>query len=102
MLAYFPAIYPDELLYSVLARYHLHMGMPHVSSTLESLFGNRKVIAAFDLPGNLQALAERIPSDRKLSAEKMIDELTLYPYFSAFEPPKDSKDSQASHDKRRC
>lgn len=87
MLAYFPAIYPNELLYSVLARYHLHMGMPHVSSTLESLFGNRKVIAAFDLPGNLQALAERIPSERKLSAERMIDELTLYPYFSAFEPP---------------
>ena len=91
MLAYFPAIYPNELLYSVLARYHLHMGMPHVSSTLESLFGNRKVIAAFDLPGNLQALAERIPSERKLSAERMIDELTLYPYFSAFEPPKIQK-----------
>jgi hypothetical protein len=67
------------------------MGMPHVSSTLESLFGNRKVIAAFDLPGNLQALTERIPSERKLSAERMIDELTLYPYFSAFEPPKIQK-----------
>ena len=77
MLAYFPAIYPNELLYSVLARYHLHMGLPPVALTLESLFGNRKTVAAFDLPGNLQALADRIPPQRKLTVAYMIEHLTL-------------------------
>ncbi|WP_366910432.1 TnsD family Tn7-like transposition protein [Methylotenera sp.] len=87
MLAYFPSIYPSELLYSVLARYHLHMGLPPVALTLESLFGNRKTVAAFDLPGNLQALANRIPPQRKLTVAYMIEHLTLVPYYLAFQPP---------------
>jgi hypothetical protein len=87
MLSYFPAVYPGELLYSVLGRYHRHVGLPGPMCTLESLFGNRKVIAAFDLQGHLQALADRIPPERKLTAELMIDMLTLCPYFTGFEPP---------------
>lgn len=87
MLAYFPTIYPGELLYSVLARYHLHVGVPGPMHTLDTLFGNRKVIATFDLPGHLQSLADRVPSDRCLSVDRIIDTLTLFPYFTAFEPP---------------
>lgn len=87
MLAYFPTIYPGEILYSVLARYHRHVGAPGTMHTLEALFGNRKTIANFDLPGHLQLLADRIPAERKLSVDLMIDALTLYPYFTAFEPP---------------
>ena len=87
MLSYFPAIYPDELLYSVLARYHRHVGLPGPMHTLETLFGNRKVTAALDLPGHLQLLAGRIPPERGLTVDHMIDKLTLYPYFIAFEPP---------------
>lgn len=55
--------------------------------TLHALFGNRKVIATFDLPGHLQLLADQIPSDRGLSVDRIIDTLTLFPYFTAFEPP---------------
>lgn len=55
--------------------------------TLGALFGNRKVIATFDLPGHLQSLADRIPSDRGLSVDHIIDTLTLFPYFTAFVPP---------------
>ncbi len=84
-LAYFPTVYPDELLYSVLARYHKHVGAPKIMYTLEALFGNQRVIAAYDLPGHIQALADRIPADRGLSADKIIDTLTLFQYFTAFE-----------------
>lgn len=87
MLAYFPKVYPGELLYSVLARYHLHVGTPGPMHTLDALFGNRKVISTFDLPGHLQLLADQIPSDRDLSVDSIIDTLTLFPYFTAFEPP---------------
>ena len=87
MLAYFPKVYPGELLYSALARYHLHVGTPGPMHTLDALFGNRKVISTFDLPGHLQLLADQIPSDRDLSVDSIIDTLTLFPYFTAFEPP---------------
>lgn len=87
MLAYFPIIYPGELLYSVLARYHRHVGAPGTMCTLEALFGDRMAVANFDLPGRLQLLADRIPAERKLSVDRIIDTLTLYPYFTAFEPP---------------
>ncbi|MBI5922893.1 MAG: TniQ family protein [Betaproteobacteria bacterium] len=82
MLAYFPAPYRDELLYSVLARYCRHVGSPATKQALLALFGNGRVIASFDLPGHLDALAERIPAKCGLSVDRMIDELTLYPYFS--------------------
>jgi hypothetical protein len=87
VLPYFPAIYPGEMLYSVLARYHRHVGLPGPMHTLEALFGNRKVIATLDLQGHLQLLADRIPLGRGLTVDRMIDTLTLYPYFIAFEPP---------------
>lgn len=87
MLAYFPTVYPGELLYSVLARYHRHIGSPGMMYTLEALFGNRKTVASLALPGHLQLLADRIPTERNLTVDRMIDTLTLYPYFTAFEPP---------------
>lgn len=88
MLAYFPIIYPGELLYSVLAHYHKHVGSPGPMHTQETLFGSRNAIATFDLPGHLQILAQRIPPDRGLDVSRIIDTLTLYPYFTAFEPPR--------------
>lgn len=87
MLAYFPTVYPGELLYSVLARYRRHVGAPVMMYSLDALFGNRKVIASFDLPGHLQLLVDSIPAERGLTIDFIIDKLTLYPYFTAFEPP---------------
>lgn len=84
-LAYFPEIYPDELLYSVLARFHRHLGGTQPMQTMELLFGKRSVTASFDLPGHLSALAERLPSMRGLSIDQIIDTLTLCPYYTAFE-----------------
>lgn len=85
MLGYFPQVYPQELLYSVLARYHRHMGAPSFIQSMESLFGRRLVIANPDLPEHIDALAARIPPGRHLTADRIIDTMTLYPYYTAYQ-----------------
>lgn len=86
MLPYFPQIYPDELLYSVLARYHRHTCSSSPKQTLGDLFGCRTVRATVDLPSHLGALCKRLPPDLHLSAERMVAEFTLFPYYVAFQP----------------
>lgn len=86
MLAYFPEIYPDELLYSVLARYHLHVCSRSPKHTLYDLFGEIGVRASVSLQSHLAALSQRIPADRGLSPKKLAHDFTLYFYYTAFEP----------------
>jgi hypothetical protein len=88
MMPYFPRTYPDELLYSVLARYHRHMCCESPKRTLEELFGGRELRVAANAPGHLRALAANLPAERGLTAERLATEFTLYPYYIAFEPPR--------------
>jgi len=88
MLSYFPAIYPDELLYSVIARLHVHLGAPPWLSLLEELFGRRMTVADPDLPGALSRLAEQISPQRGLTVARLVDELTPFPYYTAFQSPR--------------
>ncbi len=85
-LAYFPAVYPGELLYSLLARYHQHMGVPSSIHTMEALYGQRLVVASLDLPGHLGALADHLPAGAGWIALRIANELTLLPYYTAFQP----------------
>ena len=86
MLPYFPRTYPDELLYSVLARYHCHTCSRSAAQTLGDLFGDHYVRATLDLPGHLGALSARLPPDRELTAERLAKDFTLFPYWTAFQP----------------
>ena len=86
MLPYFPRTYPDELLYSVLARYHRHTCSRSAAQTLGDLFGDHYVRATLDLPGHLGALSARLPPDRELTAERLALDFTLFPYWTAFQP----------------
>lgn len=86
MLPYFPPAYPDELLYSLLARFHRHVGETSPKRTLDALFGNRSVRAGVVLQGHLQALSERLPPQRGLTPERLLADFTLYPYLTAFQP----------------
>lgn len=87
MLPYFPRPYPDELLYSLLARYHRHTCSMSPKHTIEDLFGSRQVRASVALPGHLGALAQHLPPEWGLTGERMALELTLFPYFVAFQRP---------------
>lgn len=69
MLGFFPTPYPDELLYSVVARYHLRSGNKSFQKTHEELFETtelqqNKII----LPNNLNFLVSQLPQSSKLTA----------------------------------
>lgn len=85
MLMYFPKPYPDEILYSVLARLWRHLGQPSLRDFMMQLFRLPFATPVIDMPGNLEVLARQIPKRAGLSVDRMIDELTLFPYFAAFE-----------------
>lgn len=86
MLPYFPSIYPDELLYSVLARWLRHQGAVGMTHPLEHLFGLRFASASLELPSRLAHLADALPLARALTADDVIDQLTLFPYYAAYAP----------------
>ena len=50
MIATFPDPYPDELLFSVCARYAERMQYPNQHAVLQDLFGNRNKLASVALP----------------------------------------------------
>lgn len=80
---YFPRLYPDELLYSGIARCRVHLGIGNHKTLLHMLFGDSKVAAITDLPTHLTALA----NNTGLDAEGMILNHTLFPLYAPFIPP---------------
>lgn len=86
MISHFPHPYPDELFYSILARYHSRVGNRCHRTTLLELFGSRNVMVSADLPGHISLLVERLPQAMKYSAKELVYDHTLYPFYSPFLP----------------
>ncbi len=80
-----PRPYPDELLYSVIARTAYHYGYWSPTQLLLPLFGSRAVIAVPDLPSNLASLTERTFDAWGLSAEDVAARHTLLGYYTYFQ-----------------
>lgn len=88
MLGSFPTPYPDELLYSVVARYHIRSGNKSFRQTHEELFETvdlqpDKIV----LPNNLNFLVSQLPQGSQLTVEMLIKRNTLYPFFRSFLTP---------------
>lgn len=86
-LGFFPSPYPDELLYSLCARYGARVRYSNVKSVTKELFGPRSDTATIDLPSNLSYFATALPAGTSLTLERLINGHTLLPFFSAFIPP---------------
>lgn len=84
-LGFFPSGYPDELLYSMQARFAARMRYSTASSAMTVLFGTRQRVAVIDLPSYLNVLCRRLPD--KVDANTLIDEHTLFPWYAPFLPP---------------
>lgn len=84
LIAHFPFLYPDELLYSGIARYHLMSGNTVQKQTIKELFGDSLVCATVDLPSHLKHLSESLNS--LYTVDELIMKHTLYPYYKAFIP----------------
>jgi hypothetical protein len=87
MITFFPVPYEDEVLYSVLARYHVRSGNTSYKATMQDLFSSISVTAVMDLPSNIQNLVNNMPLNSRYTEEYLIKNHTLFPFYSAFLPP---------------
>ena len=85
MVTYFPLIYPDEILFSVLARYHTHTGNMYIFNTLIDLYGEHypKRIN-IELPKGIKDLLSQIPADFAFDYNSIIQNNTLFNYYAPF------------------
>lgn len=75
---------PDELLYSVIARYVRWFAPGRPSEGVRLLFGTRFANAPIELPNRLDLLSKRF--GLSYDADRLCDDHTLAPYYSAFVP----------------
>lgn len=87
MIACFPDPFPDELLYSVCARFHSRLQYSNKKSVLQELFDSSSCTAIVDLPCRLGSLVAALPPGHNYSVDQLIDNHTLLPFFSSFLPP---------------
>ena len=85
MIAYLPAAYPDELLYSQLARYYTKSGHMAYAFAAEELFASKTVRPDMDFinsytPAAVQAIT------RKMPMEAVIEKHTMFPCYGRFLP----------------
>jgi len=86
VLPIFPTPYPDELLYSVIARYHRWSGNPSQKETVKDMFADGYPCAVVDLPNRLNAIAAGIIGNTKFTPDYIIQWHTLFPIYRAFLP----------------
>ena len=85
MIVYFPTAYPDELLYSQLARYYTKSGYMAYTFAAEELFASKTVRPDMDFinsytPAAVQAIT------RNISMEAVIEKHTMFPCYGRFLP----------------
>jgi len=85
--ALFPDPFPDELLYSALARYQDMMGIAAGRSVHRTFFQAKTGRAVFDLPGRIDALLSSLPAGHEYTPKRILYEHTQLPYYVPFLPP---------------
>ena len=85
MTVYLPEIYPDELVYSWLARYYIKTGYIRYSFVAEELFQRKTTRPDIEFVNQyttsvLQAMTEKIPM------REVIEKHTMFPYYGRFVP----------------
>jgi hypothetical protein len=79
-----PDPHPDELIYSVWARFSDHVGYPSATAVFQDLFGEQVISPIVDLPCYLQQFCSNLSSEVDLDADAIIDHHTLWPYYQPF------------------
>ena len=90
MISYFPAIYPDELVYSWFCRCYVHSGFFSSKSAMQELYCKRSDNPSKEFIGNLNPgamnqIAKMYPLD------KLVLEHTMYPQYARFIPLEQKK-----------
>ena len=87
MICIFSDPHPDELLYSVCARYNALMDYPNSVTATHDFFGDGAIAAVIDLPNRIDHLIAALPLGHLYSADKLIYQHTHYPFYAQFLPP---------------
>lgn len=91
MLSFFPILYPDELLYSALARYHIRSGNKSFRQTDLDLFGySSQQLCRVTLTNNLNYLDKNLSFFSKLTFSELLQNHTLYPFYATFLMPQEA------------
>jgi hypothetical protein len=85
MIGHFPPPYPDELLYSIIARLAARSRFRSTKTLAQAVLGAATATAVADLPNRLSILANHIPGVMNMNDDALIDRHTLWPYFAAFQ-----------------
>ena len=87
MLTYCPSPYPDELLYSLMARLQERQGVPHGRQVLALAFGSAALSEVVSLPSHLGAFIRNVPPGHGWTVDGILANHTLFPYFAPFGGP---------------
>ena len=82
-VSFFPVPLPDELLDSVVYRYHHLSGAPNLTTTIETLFGKGVSVVPKLITNHVEILWERAARKLFANADDLINGLTLLPALGA-------------------
>ena len=87
-LGFFPNLYPDELLYSGLARYHIRSGNQNFREPDLDLFGySYQQASRVILTNNLRSLVKQISHVSDYRVQYLMKHHTLHPFYATFLNP---------------
>lgn len=85
-MIHFADPYPDELLFSAWVRSAEQLQYPYKDMYFEQFTGRRQVQLLVDFPCYLDQFIAALPAPSPYSAEMLIQDHTLYPYYRPFLP----------------
>ncbi|NMB27755.1 MAG: transposase, partial [Tissierellia bacterium] len=84
MMNCFPLLYEDELFYSIISRYKRMCGITSKRAFLEDLFNKEIINKSIFFPQYIDALVNNLPLTSKITAEELIMNNTMFPFFTVF------------------
>jgi len=82
VISFFPTAYKDEILYSIINRYHIRSANISYTDTIKDLYNSKYIKSILDLPSNNLILLKSIKLN--VPVEKFIEETSLFRYYTAF------------------
>ena len=94
MIGFFPQLYPDELWYSVLMRYHLHAGIAYWSDTMQLLFPDCTTYPKVGelLPNTTMQQLQRVLPEGTLDLRELVLHHSLFRFRLLFLPHERKQD----------
>lgn len=86
MICNFPTPYPDEILYSVYARYSDGMQYTSSQAVMQDLWGHKGKMVSVSFPNGLGRLINNLLPQHHYTVASLIDNHTLLPFYESFLP----------------